>query len=43
MLDTFETRLTYAKENTSLPDLPDMKKVGELVMDINEEALHYED
>ena len=43
MLDDFEKRLAYAKENTSLPVLPDMKKVGELVMHINEEALHDKD
>ena len=39
MVDHFEKRLTYAKENTSLPDHPDMKKVEEFVMAVNRRAL----
>lgn len=33
-------RLDYAKENTSLPDHPDMKKVEEFVMSVNRRALN---
>ena len=32
----FEKRLEYDKENTSLPDHPNMKIVNELLMEINE-------
>ena len=39
MVDDFEKRLAYAKENTSLPDHPDMKKVEEFVMAVNRRAL----
>ena len=39
MVDYFEKRLAYAKENTSLPDHPDMKKVEEFVMAVNRRAL----
>ena len=35
MVQDFEKRLAYAKENTGLPSHPDMKKVEELVMCIN--------
>lgn len=39
MVDYFENRLAYAKENTSLPDHPDMKRVEEFVMDVNRRTL----
>lgn len=39
IVDHLERRLTYAKENTSLPDHPDMKKVEEFVMAVNRRAL----
>lgn len=39
MVDDFEKRLAYAKENTSLPNHPDMKKVEEFVMAVNRRAL----
>ena len=39
MVNYLEKRLVYAKENTSLPDHPDMKKVEEFVMDVNRRAL----
>ena len=35
MVTEYEKRLEYAKNNTSLPDEPDTKKIEELVMDIN--------
>ena len=34
--------LHYAAENTDLPDEPDVKKVQELVMTINERVIHDE-
>lgn len=39
MVREFEKKLDYAKKNTDLPDHPDMKKVEELVMAINEEGM----
>ena len=39
MVNDFEKRLAYAKENTSLPEHPDMKKVEEFVMDVNRRSL----
>lgn len=39
MVSEFEKKLAYAKENTSLPEHPDMKKVEEFVMDVNRRAL----
>ena len=36
MLDTFELRLKYAKENTSLPKNPNYKKINEFMMSVNE-------
>lgn len=39
MVNTLEKRLDYAKENTSLPDSPDTKRVEEFVMDVNRRAL----
>ena len=35
MVDEYEKRLAYAKENTSLPDKPDYNAIRELVSDIN--------
>lgn len=40
MVTDFEKRLAYAKEHTSLPEHPDMKKVEEFVMDINRRSLN---
>ncbi len=40
MVDDMEKRLKYAKENTSLPKRPDMKKIEEFVMDINRQAIN---
>ena len=39
MLSDYEKRLHYAAENTDLPDEPDVKKVQELVMTINERVI----
>lgn len=38
MVSDFETKLKYAKENTSLPVKPNMKRIEEFVIDINSEA-----
>ncbi len=40
MVSDFEKRLDYAKNNTSLPDSPDMKRVEEFVMSVNMRSLH---
>lgn len=40
MVNDFEQRLDYAKNNTSLPDNPDMKQVEEFVMEVNRRALN---
>ena len=40
MVNQFEARLTYAKENTALPEGPNMKRVEEFVMEINRRALN---
>ena len=42
MLYEYEKRLHYAAENTDLPEEPDMKKVQELVMTINERVIRDE-
>lgn len=39
MVSDFEKRLNYAKQNTSLPDTPDMKKVEEFVVSVNRRAI----
>ena len=39
MVSEFEKKLAYAKENTSLPEHPDMKKVEEFVMEVNRRSL----
>lgn len=40
MIEDLKKRLDYAKENTSLPAHPDMKKVEEFVMSVNRRALN---
>lgn len=35
MVKDFEKRLEYAKENTSLPDHPDMRMIEDFVIDVN--------
>ena len=39
MVTDFEKHLSYAKENTSIPDNPDMKRVEEFVMSVNRRSL----
>ena len=36
MVDDFENKLEYAKQNTSLPDKPNYKAINEFVMSVNE-------
>lgn len=36
MVDNFENKLEYAKQNTSLPDKPNYKAINEFVMSVNE-------
>ena len=40
MVNEFEKRMAYAKENTSLPKHPDMKRIEEFVMDVNRRSLY---
>ncbi len=42
MLSEYEKRLHYAAENTDLPDEPDMDRVQEMVMEINERVIRDE-
>ena len=42
MLADFEKRLHYAAENTDLPEEPNMKRVQDLVMIINERVIRDE-
>lgn len=42
MISDFEKRLHYAAENTDLPEEPDMKRVQELVMTMNERVVRDE-
>lgn len=39
MIDELEKRMKYAKENTSLPEKPDYKRIEEFVMEVNEEVV----
>lgn len=36
LIDEYEKRLEYAKENTSLPESPDFNKINEFIMNVNE-------
>ena len=40
IIDDLKKQLDYAKENTSLPAHPDMKRVEEFVMSVNRRALN---
>lgn len=40
IVNGLEARLAYAKENTDLPEDPDMKRVEELVIEVNRRALN---
>lgn len=39
MVDEYEKRLDYAKENTSLPNNPDYKRINEFVASVNERVV----
>lgn len=39
MVDEYERRLNYAKENTSLPEQPDYKKINEFLCEVNEKVV----
>ena len=39
MVDNFERRMEYAKENTDLPDKPNYKAIQEFVMSVNERII----
>lgn len=39
IVESLKKRLDYAKENTSLPDKPDMKRIEEFVMEVNKKAI----
>lgn len=40
LLNEYETRLTYAKNNTNLPESPDFNKIQEFVMSVNEKVVN---
>lgn len=40
MVDSLEKKLSYAKENTSLPDNPNMHLIEEFVMDVNRRTIN---
>lgn len=42
LVDELEKRLEYAKENTSLPDKPDYKRINEFKMSVNERIVRGE-
>jgi hypothetical protein len=42
MIYEYEKRFEYAKANTSLPDLPDYKRINEFKMDVNERIVRGE-
>ena len=39
MVDEYEKRMEYAKENTSLPDKPNYKAINEFVASVNERVV----
>jgi len=39
MMDDLDKRFEYAKQNTELPDRPDMKKINDFKMEINEKIV----
>ena len=42
LVDMYEKKMQYAAKNTNLPTLPDMKKIDELVIEINKRGLRNE-
>jgi predicted nucleotidyltransferase len=39
MVDKYEKKLEYAKQNTSLPDMPNYKEIKEFIMSVNERVV----
>ncbi len=39
MVDEYEEKMKYAKENTDLPEKPDYKRIQEFVMSVNERVV----
>ena len=39
MVDEYEKRLEYAKQNTNLPDNPNYKEINEFVASVNERVV----
>lgn len=39
MVDKYEKKLEYAKQNTNLPDMPNYKEIKEFVMSVNERVV----
>ena len=39
MVHDYETRLEYAKQNTSLPEKPNYDEINEFVMSVNEKVV----
>ena len=39
LVDFYEKKFKYAKENTALPKEPDMKRINEFVMSVNERVV----
>ena len=42
LLNEYEKRFEYAKKNTSLPDVPDYKRINEFKMYVNEKIVKEE-
>lgn len=42
LVNIYEKRLEYDKNNTSLPDCPDMNKIQDIVMEVNEKIINGE-
>ena len=42
MVDEYEKRMEYAKENTGLPDKPNYKAINEFVASVNERVVRGE-
>lgn len=40
LINSYEKELDYAKDNTSIPEEPDMKRIEEFIMDVNKEVVH---
>jgi len=40
LIDELESKFKYASENTSLPDNPDMNRIEDFVMSVNERVVY---